>query len=163
MRRFSGMRVKYAYPGTLGVATDKGQQDVKPNVLDAPSESYEIMLLRWQTGVFEVDAPPPTESEGMIQGIPVIVVLTGGIPVTQLNAPGDPVNPGAPVATVSANGYGLKITLVDNGGVPMNLFNLDGTAYEGGGVPQGRLALSERNIILTETVSGKTYILIEAA
>ena len=125
------MRVKYAYPGTLGITTEKGQQDVKPNVLDAPSESYEIMLLRWQTGVFEVDAPPPTESEGMIQGIPVIVVLTGGIAVTQLNAPGDPVNPAAPVATVSANGYGLKITLVDFGGVPMNLFNLDGTAYAG--------------------------------
>lgn len=135
MRRFSGLRLQVAYPGTLGITTDKGQQNNYPLVLDAPTESYEIMLLRWQTGVYEVDAPPPTESEGMIQGIPVIVVLTGGIPVTQLNAPGEPVNPGAPVATVSTNGYGLKITLVDDGGIPMNLFNLDGTPYEGGGLP----------------------------
>lgn len=131
MRRFSGLRLQIAYPGALGITTDKGQQNNYPLVLDAPTESYETMLLRWQTGVFEVDAPPPAESEGMIQGIPVIVVLTGGIAVTQLNAPGEPGNPAAPVATVSANGYGLKITLVDFGGVPMNLFNLDGTPYAG--------------------------------
>lgn len=133
MRRFSGLRLQIAYPGTLGITTDKGQQNNYPLVLDAPTESYETMLLRWQTGVFEVDAPPPTGTEGMIQGIPVIVVLTGGIPVTQLNyaeAPG-PV-PGAPVATVSSNGYGIKVTLVESGGVPMNLFNIDGTAYAGG-------------------------------
>lgn len=51
--------VKVAYPGTLGVPTEKGMQDVKPLPLEAPTESYEIMLLRWQTGVFEVGAPPP--------------------------------------------------------------------------------------------------------
>lgn len=50
-----------AYPCTLGVVTDKGIQDVKPNVLDAPTESYEIMKLRWDTGVFEVGAPPPVK------------------------------------------------------------------------------------------------------
>ena len=50
-----------AYPGTLGVVTDKGIQDVKPNVLDAPTESYEIMKLRWDTGVFEVGSAQPAE------------------------------------------------------------------------------------------------------
>ncbi len=50
---------KIAYPGTLGVPTDKGIQDVKPLPLEAPTESYEIMRLRWETGVFEVGAPPP--------------------------------------------------------------------------------------------------------
>lgn len=61
MRRFSGLRLQVAYPGTLGVVTGKGIQDVKPNVLDAPTESYEIMKLRWDTGVYEVDSPPPEE------------------------------------------------------------------------------------------------------
>ena len=60
MRRL-GLRTVVAYPGTLGVVTEKGIQDVKPNVLDAPSESYEIMKLRWDTGVFEVGAPPPVK------------------------------------------------------------------------------------------------------
>jgi len=164
MRRFSGLRLQVAYPGTLGITTDKGQQNNYPLVLDAPTESYETMLLRWQTGVYEVDAPPPTESEGMIQGIPVIIVLTGGIAVTQLNAPGEPVNPAAPVATVSANGYGLKITLVDSGGVPMNLFNLDGTPYEGG-VPQfitidgvtGQLLLGNDGAYLTGADGSPLY------
>ena len=50
-----------AYPGTLGVVTEKGIQDVKPNVLDAPTESYEIMKLRYDTGVYEVGALPPKE------------------------------------------------------------------------------------------------------
>lgn len=60
MRRRGLLRnVSIAYNGVLGVTTEKGQQDVKPNVLDAPTESYEIMLLRWQTGVFEVGAPAP--------------------------------------------------------------------------------------------------------
>lgn len=61
MRRFSRLNTTIAYPGILGVTTEKGQQDVKPNVLDAPTESYEIMLERWRTGVFEVGAPPPIE------------------------------------------------------------------------------------------------------
>lgn len=63
MRRFSRLNTRIAYPGVLGVTTEKGQQDVKPNVLDAPTESYEIMLLRWQTGVFEVDADAPDVPE----------------------------------------------------------------------------------------------------
>lgn len=66
-RRLFLRNVRYAYPGTLGVPTDKGIQDVKPLPLEAPTESYEIMLLRWQTGVFEVGAdapePPPPEPE----------------------------------------------------------------------------------------------------
>lgn len=58
-RRLFLKNVTVAYPGTLGVPTEKGIQDVKPNVLDAPTESYDIMRLRWETGVFEVGAPPP--------------------------------------------------------------------------------------------------------
>lgn len=58
-RRLFLRNVRVAYPGTLGVPTDKGIQDVKPLPLEAPTESYEIMLLRWQTGVFEVGASPP--------------------------------------------------------------------------------------------------------
>lgn len=136
MRRISGLRLSQAYPGTLGVTTEKGQQNTYPLTMDYPAYSYEIMLLRWQTGVYEVGAPPPLEDAQMIQGIPVIVVLTGGVPVTQVNYDGAPdPGPGGPVGTVTDNGYGIKITLVDSGGVPMNLFNLDGTRYEGGGVP----------------------------
>lgn len=134
MRWRRKLSVTVAYPGVLGVTTDKGQQDVKPNVLDAPTESYEIMLLRWQTGVFEVGADAPQMDNGdAIQGIPVIIALSGGIPVTQINYEGAPEPlPAAPIATVSNNGYGLTITLVNSGGTPMNLFNLDGTPYQGG-------------------------------
>lgn len=156
MRRFSGLRLQVAYPGTLGITTDKGQQNNYPLVLDAPTESYEIMQLRWQTGVFEVGAPPPLEDAQMIQGIPVIVVLSGGIPVTQLNYEGAPEpGPGGPVGTVTDNGYGLAITLVDSGGVPMNLFNLDGTPYEGGEpdfsvlISKSPLLINNDNLLVT--------------
>lgn len=57
-----GLRnVSYAYPGKLGITTDKGQQNNYPLVLDAPTESYETMLIRWQTGVFEVGADAPIQ------------------------------------------------------------------------------------------------------
>jgi len=127
-----GLRnVSYAYPGKLGITTDKGQQNNYPLVLDAPTESYETMLIRWQTGVYEVGANAPVPSQGRILGIPVIIVLSGGIPVTQLNyedAP--PPSPSTPDATASSNDYGIKITLVASGGIPMNIFNLDGTPYQ---------------------------------
>lgn len=60
MRRRLLKNVTVAYPGRLGVTTEKGQQNTYPLVLDAPTESYDVMLLRWQTGVFEVGATPPT-------------------------------------------------------------------------------------------------------
>ena len=63
MRRFSGLRLQVAYPGTLGVVTDKGIQDVKPNVLDHTGDPREVVELRYATGVFEVGAPPPYEDE----------------------------------------------------------------------------------------------------
>lgn len=63
MRRRFLRNVAIAYPGTLGVKTEKGLQDVKPLPLEAPTESYPIMQLRWETGVFEVGAPPPSEDE----------------------------------------------------------------------------------------------------
>lgn len=58
-RRFL-RNVTTAYPGTLGVPTNKGIQDVKPLPLETPTESYEIMLLRWQTGAYEIGASAPT-------------------------------------------------------------------------------------------------------
>lgn len=42
-----------------------------------------------------------------MSGIPVVVVETGGLPVTSVES-------GAPVMTVSENGFGMPITLVDN-------------------------------------------------
>lgn len=119
-------RFTIAYPGTLGVPTDKGMQDVKPLPLEAHTENYQTMLLRWQTGAFELGASPPVEDMSVISGFPVYVVDEGGIPVTQVNGvPGL----GGPVATVSENGFGLSITLVETGGVPMMLFNTDGTLF----------------------------------
>lgn len=62
-RRRLMLSVSIAYPGTLGVKTDKGIQNTYPLVLDAPTESYDIMDERWKTGVFEVGAPPPEPPE----------------------------------------------------------------------------------------------------
>ena len=70
----------------------------------------------------------------MIQGFPVIIVESGGVPFRQVNSIDAPGPTGGPVATVSDNGYGLAITLVESGGTPINLFNPDGTPYTGGGV-----------------------------
>lgn len=74
-----------AYPGTLGIKTEKGQQNNYPLVLDAPTESYEIMLLRYESGVFEVGASPPVPPSPVIvdfvtyQGL---TVFYEGQPVT---------------------------------------------------------------------------------
>lgn len=57
-----------------------------------------------------------------IQGPPVVVVGAGGIPVT--NTTDD-----APF-TVSAKGFGIPVTVVDEGGTPVTLMNEDGTAWE---------------------------------
>lgn len=43
----------------------------------------------------------------MPSGIPVVIVESGGVPVTAVEAD-------APVMTVAANGIGLPITLSDN-------------------------------------------------
>lgn len=59
MRRWRGLSVITAYPGTLGVVTEKGIQDVKPNVLDNKADPKEVVQLRYDTGVFEVGAQPP--------------------------------------------------------------------------------------------------------
>lgn len=83
-RRLFLRNVTTAYPGTLGAPTDKGIQDVKPLPLEAPTESYEIMLLRWQTGVFEVGASEPNPPPDPI--IPVIgpfTILEEGFVMTE--------------------------------------------------------------------------------
>jgi hypothetical protein len=43
-----------------------------------------------------------------MSGIPVVIVESGGVPVKAVES-------GAPVMTVSDNGYGLPVTLTDNG------------------------------------------------
>lgn len=56
-----------------------------------------------------------------LQGAPVVVVASGGIPVVNgTNGVG---------MTVAANGIGKAITLVANLGIPVTLLNPDGTAY----------------------------------
>lgn len=60
-----GLRnVSYAYPGKLGITTDKGQQNNYPLVLDAPTESIEVMNIRYETGALSTDAPDPLPPEG---------------------------------------------------------------------------------------------------
>lgn len=68
-----------AYPGSLGVSTEKGYQDVKPLPLESPTESYPIMLTRYNTGVFEVgaEAPLPDPSPPIDEGIMATWFLGG--------------------------------------------------------------------------------------
>lgn len=54
------LNVSVSYPGTLGIKTDKGQQNNYPLTLDAPTVSYEVMKLRYDTGALSTDAPEPT-------------------------------------------------------------------------------------------------------
>lgn len=42
-----------------------------------------------------------------MSGVPVVIVESGGMPVTAVEA-------NAPVMTVATNGFGIPITLVDN-------------------------------------------------
>lgn len=55
-------------------------------------------------------------------GIPVVVVASGGIAVTQVSTKD------AQVMTPIGDG-GVAITLVASGGIPANLVNEDGSAY----------------------------------
>jgi hypothetical protein len=57
-----------------------------------------------------------------MMGMPVVVVDSGGIPVTVATF-------GTPM-TVGANEMGTAVTIVDAGGLPVVLLNDDGTAYE---------------------------------
>lgn len=59
-------------------------------------------------------------------GLPVVIVSSGGIPVTEsTNSFGSPV-------TISMNGFGVAVSLVDSGGIPV-VINLspapDGFVY----------------------------------
>lgn len=56
MRR---LKVKLAYPGTLGNTTPKGQQNPYPLVLDCPDREPAVMDLRYETGALSQDAPDP--------------------------------------------------------------------------------------------------------
>lgn len=69
MRRLNLKNIAVAYPGKLGITTDKGQQNNYPLVLDAPTESYETMLIRWQSGVFEVGADAPVQPAPVVEWI----------------------------------------------------------------------------------------------
>lgn len=64
MRRFLGLSLKIAYPGKLGITTEKGQQNNYPLVLDAPTESVNIMNIRYETGALSPDATDPLPPEG---------------------------------------------------------------------------------------------------
>lgn len=48
----------------------------------------------------------------MPDGFPIVIVTNGGIPVVQ-------VEDNAPLATVSANGLGIAVTLVETNGTPL--------------------------------------------
>lgn len=48
----------------------------------------------------------------MPEGFPVVIIASGGVPVVQVEA-------NAPLATVAANGLGVAITLVEQGGTPL--------------------------------------------
>jgi hypothetical protein len=58
-------------------------------------------------------------------GIPVVILASGGRPVTQLQSS---VAAAAPVMTPNAT-LGQAITLVVSGGLPAVLINTDGTDY----------------------------------
>lgn len=55
---------------------------------------------------------------------PVVLMSSGGLPVTRIGAAG---GLGQPATVVSAQGMG--ITLIAAGGKPMVLWNADGTLY----------------------------------
>lgn len=62
-----GLRnIAVAYPGTLGIKTDKGQQVNYPHVLDAPTVDAQTMNLRYESGALSTDAPDPIPPEGNI-------------------------------------------------------------------------------------------------
>ncbi len=48
-----------AYPDTLGIETEKGQQNNYPLVLDAPDREEVVMDLRYETGALSTDAADP--------------------------------------------------------------------------------------------------------
>lgn len=60
-RRLLRGRVAVAYPGLLGVKTEKGQQVNYPHPLDAPTVPESLMQLRYDTGALSTDAPDPSE------------------------------------------------------------------------------------------------------
>lgn len=64
MRRLFLKNVTVAYPGKLGITTEKGQQNNYPLVLDAPTESVNIMNIRYETGALSTDATDPLPPEG---------------------------------------------------------------------------------------------------
>ena len=85
MRRSLLRNIVRPYTGLLGIPTEKGQQNNYPLVLDAPTESYELMLLRWQTGVFEVGAPQPVPQNSASSNLLILqngsqVILRDGTP-----------------------------------------------------------------------------------
>ena len=59
---------------------------------------------------------------------PVSIVPAGGFPVTQVSG----LDGAAPFTPVDPPLYGYAITLVDSGGYPMVLVNLDGSVYSTG-------------------------------
>lgn len=56
-----------------------------------------------------------------LSGVPVVVVLAGGIPVINSQT--------GPAMTVGANLLGTAITIVTENGIPVSLLKDDGTAY----------------------------------
>lgn len=62
MRRLSLKNVCVAYPGLLGVKTEKGQQVNYPHPLDAPTVDQDTMQIRYDTGALSTDAPNPSET-----------------------------------------------------------------------------------------------------
>lgn len=48
----------------------------------------------------------------MPNGFPVVIVVSGGVPVVQ-------VDDNAPLATIATNGLGIAITLVEANGIPL--------------------------------------------
>lgn len=60
---------------------------------------------------------------------PVVIATAGGLSVSQ-SAGGR-----APPFTVAENGLGIPVTVIESGGVPMHLLNLDGTDWESGFEP----------------------------
>lgn len=62
IRRFGLRNVAVAYPGVLGVKTEKGQQVNYPHPLDAPTVDKPTMQIRYDTSALSTDAPDPSET-----------------------------------------------------------------------------------------------------
>lgn len=76
-RNLFGRSVSVAYPGTLGVKTDKGLQTNYPLVLDAPTVDAGTMLLRYDSGALSTDAEDPFNYLGGVTYNGIRVVYEG--------------------------------------------------------------------------------------